>query len=182
MKSEEEILAKIAENEKFAEENVDDAGIFDFEGWVDALKWVLNLDEPGRNLMENKEKNETEKREVIEPIDEFNNKMTNSSLNVKKMEVVESEDLLKDMLGKEVIFWIDSNSLFLRMKVLHYSFVSLSPAEKIDTVMFTDSQNTSFGVPLRHGFGFKFVNESEHYWVDGMTIDEAAVITYAKVK
>ena len=104
-------------------------------------------------------------------------KITEILLNVKKIETIKSDDLLKKMLDKYVIFWIDSTSLYLRMKVMYYSFLSIKLG-KIDTVVFKNSKETFFAVPLIHGFGYKIVGELEHYWVDKMTTEEAVVITY----
>lgn len=101
--------------------------------------------------------------------------MAENTLNVKRMEIVNTDNFLENFIGMPITIWKNAQPFYFSMENMEgYRFESIGSGECI--IIF--GYRSAFCCGIDDGFGLKVRGKKEHVWVDRMNRKEMAIIIY----
>lgn len=103
--------------------------------------------------------------------------MKDNTLGIKEMKVVKTKEFFEKYIGKVLVFWVGAEPIYFSIgEIKEIQFKCFSSTEVM--IFFGISDDVKFAVGVNSGFGFKAKEDNEHFWVDRVNEEEAAVIVY----
>lgn len=101
--------------------------------------------------------------------------MSENTLNVKMMGVVNTDDFFGDFIGRPITIWKNTQPFYFSMEMEGYRFETIGNGGECIIIL---GSHSTFCCGVDDGFGLKVQGEKEHTWIDRMNEKEAAIVIY----
>ena len=108
--------------------------------------------------------------------------MNKNTLDIVRMEVIETTPFLDSFVGQPVTFWVGREPIYYSLsKVTGYKFLLLAK-DKRTIIFFGNDDHDKFGIDVNYGFGVRIQGTKNDYWIDKINEKEVALIQYSEEK